>query len=103
MFVGLIAHGSNLALDVTPITAKRFADVDDHVDLDSAIAAGQLCFAAFHFGETVAVRETNYGAYQHAAAAQQLGSAFDEVRFDADRRDAVSRGQPAALLQLLVG
>ena len=48
--VGLVTHGLNVGLHVGPVAGERLADVDDHIDLNRAVPAGQLGFVAFGFG-----------------------------------------------------
>ena len=102
MLGGLVAHGLYVALDVVPVTAERLAEVDDHVDLGRAVAAGQLGLVTLRLGGAVAMRKADDRADEHAGAAQQLRRALHRVRFDAHGSHAAFRGEPAAILQLLI-
>ena len=97
--VRLVADNFDVAFDIGPIAAQRLAEVDDHVDLDGSVFAGQFGFVPFGFGGAVAVREANNAANQDAGAFEQFRGAFDGVGFDANRRHAAFRGQLAAVLQ----
>ena len=62
MLVRLVADRLYVVLDVAPVAAERLTGVDDHVDFDRAIAAGQFGFVALRFGAGVAMREADHTA-----------------------------------------
>jgi hypothetical protein len=100
--VRLVAHGFDVSLDVIPVAAQGPAEVDDHINLDGAVFAGQFGFVAFGFGGAVAVRKADDATRQDACAFEQFRGALDGLRFDADRSHSIFRRQPAAVLQLLI-
>ena len=102
MTAGFVADGFYVTLDIIPVAAQSFADVDDHVDFDGAIPAGEFSFVALGFSGGVAVRETDYGADEDAGAFEQRGRPFHGVWFNADGSDAVFCGKPATVFEFLV-
>src|SRR5690348_12804862 len=100
--VRLSAHGFHVAFHVIPISAQRLADIDDHVDFDRAVPAGQLGFVALGLGARIAVGKSDDASDAHAASRQQFGGALDGVRFDANGGHTVSYRQSATVLQFAV-
>jgi hypothetical protein len=91
-----------VALDIIPIATQGLAEIDDHINLEGSVFAGQFGFVALGFGGAIAVREADDAAHQDIRAFKKFHGALDGIRFDANRGHAVLRGQLAAVLQLLI-
>jgi len=100
--VRLVAHGLDVALDVIPVPAEGFAKVDDHVNLNRAVATGQLRLVSLRLRAGTAVGKADDRADEDSGALQQFGGALHRAGLDAHGSHAIFRGEFAALLEITI-
>jgi hypothetical protein len=81
--MSLVANGLNITLDIIPIAAQRLPNVDDHVDLDRAIFAGQLRLVALALSGTVAMGKPDDRSHFDPSGRKELRGTLNEVWFNA--------------------
>lgn len=98
-----LGEGGEFGLDVGPVAAAGFADIDDDVELLTAVGEGLAGFSELDGGGVSAVGEADGGAGVDVGAGEDLGAAGEGVGQDADAGYVVTEGQGAAVFKLRRG
>src|SRR5271157_1831882 len=100
--VGEVNDRLEFLAHVIPVSAEDLADVYDCVQFLAAVVESLLCLREFDCRRLAAMREAYGGACPDRAAAQNLRTAFQVIRHDADAGAVVIHPLLASLLESLV-